>query len=360
MSTDRPITVIPPVACALVAIALLACGSGRDVGSPDGPLEYFVEIRSYDLDAPHSQPCTDAGAEGRASQRVWTISGEGQIPSLEVCTPAEPALRLPLSSIRKARLLSYDRGAANQGSFPVMLRVTPALSAEFEDLQAEAPESLLFVTHKGRSIGADSTQTPRDHGIPGGTFESPDSARSFYEGLGVPFEVVELVAPDDLAHSTRATGSACSFRESKKVPFTSAAGTDTLVVSVSGEPCSAATLTIRITSADSVVAYEYEVPYAGHTACSSNPDCAERLVRPTVEKAFTPESWPVPPFASEAERERNILDHVSRVDRSTHERLLSSGNRAFFHRTHYEEWRWVIFDPRSRAAVVVAAGGVWH
>ena len=188
----------------------------------------------------------------------------------------------------------------------------------------------------------------------------PRSARS-WTFAAVLFGAVVMSQPL-LAEPVPGSGSvpACFYRGSKQVPFTSPAGTDTLVVSVSGESCSAATFVIRIITADSAVAYEYEVPYAGHTVCSSDPDCAERLVRRTVERAFTPESWPVPPFATEAERARNILDHVSRVDRSTYERLLSSGSRALFHRTHYEEWRWVIFDRRSRAAVVVAAGGVWH
>ena len=116
---------------------------------------------------------------------MWTVSGEGLTPSIQVCTPAEASLRVTSSSIERARLLSYERGAANQGVFHVMLEVEPTVVSELEMLRDASPESFILITHRHRLIATESMLTPWDYGIPGGIFDSAVSAQRFYEELAL-------------------------------------------------------------------------------------------------------------------------------------------------------------------------------
>ncbi len=151
----------------------------------------------------------------------------------------------------------------------------------------------------------------------------------------------------------------CHYAVSRTLPFTSAASRDRLTVSISRGPCVSAKLSIVVVSSRGNVLYRYVAPFKQHVATDwDSPDLvkdAHRFVEDTASHALVPrDELPKPKPPGQAED----TDPELKVPADVYQRLISSGQPMIEHDTYYEGGRYVMFDPTTHAARVVAVWGL--
>jgi len=105
--------------------------------------------------------------------------------------------------------------------------------------------------------------------------------------------------------------------------------------------------------------YSYVAPFKKHVATQWDdpalPEEARQFVNDTASHALVARSeFPIPKPPGTAEEGEAELT----VPASVFKRLVSSGQSMLYHPTYYEGGQYVIFDPTTRAARVVAQWGV--
>jgi hypothetical protein len=154
----------------------------------------------------------------------------------------------------------------------------------------------------------------------------------------------------------------CDFSASAKGAFSSSAASDTISATVRGSPCWSGRFQIVVRGSDGRVLYEYDEPFKQHTAVHWEDDAAlleaaRELVDETVGKAFSRTSADLPPLLPPAELYEEHYTEVL-VPAEQYRTIREQRVPALFHSTHYEGWRWVVYDPAAKRALIVAAGGL--
>jgi hypothetical protein len=161
------------------------------------------------------------------------------------------------------------------------------------------------------------------------------------------------------AHAQSPADPPCQYSTGRQIAFTSPASKERLTVGIGPGACHSATLSIVVTSPQGKVLYRYAAPFNRHVAIQWDdpglPDEAREFVDNTTAHALVPkENLPDPAPKGEAdEGQAELL-----VSASVYKRLVSSGQPVLYHPTYYEGGQYVVFDPATRAARVVARWGV--
>jgi hypothetical protein len=172
---------------------------------------------------------------------------------------------------------------------------------------------------------------------------------------------VLCIAQVDSAAADAPEYPSCHVEQQSLIAFSTASPTDTLKVKIVGTPCYKGRLTISITSANGVKLYSYAAGFKRHTAVQwDDPDMpkiavelAKRIVAPTY-KSTTAD---LPPWLPKTDYDEQTNERPA-LPRKFYERVRTQRLPIFQHPTHYEEWQGVIFEPKSKKAVVIVTGGV--
>jgi hypothetical protein len=151
----------------------------------------------------------------------------------------------------------------------------------------------------------------------------------------------------------------CQYTVSRQVSFTSPTAKNQLTVSIGPGACHSAELSIVITSARGEVLYRYVALFKKHVVTQwddpSLPEDAREFVNETASRALIPRSE-VPSPKARGQTEEGEAELTVPVP--VYKRLVSSGQPMLYHRTYYEGGQYVVFDPVTRRARVVALWGV--
>jgi hypothetical protein len=152
----------------------------------------------------------------------------------------------------------------------------------------------------------------------------------------------------------------CHMHKSRDVSFRNGTSKDVLEVSIGTGPCYAATLTVVLRSHVGEVLYSYVAPFKRHTAIHwEDPDLgkeAARFVEELVANGVG-SSASLPPYLDPSAYYEENYGEV-RVPRQTYETLRGKPRPMFEHATHYEGWRYVVFDQTKGEAIIVLSGGL--
>ena len=150
----------------------------------------------------------------------------------------------------------------------------------------------------------------------------------------------------------------CNISKSSLINFRNSKIRDTLLVSIKGEPCYKAELTIRILTNNNEILYNYKQPFEKHVAIQwDDPlladvanDFIDRLLKNNIELASS-----LPPFsASEIPDNKPIgFEYTIKVNEKTYGNIVASNKPVFRHLTHYEEWRYIVYDAKSGKGIVI-------
>lgn len=153
---------------------------------------------------------------------------------------------------------------------------------------------------------------------------------------------------------------ACHVAKTEEIYFRSYREKDVLAASINGNPCYEAILNITIKTRGGRHLYLYEAPFKPHVAIhwedlrvpKDPQDFLNFLFKEGMKRRQD-----LPPFISDedfAERYNNRLE----VGQKSYERLRRAQKPMFWHLTHYEAWRYVVYDEKEQKGIVVASGGL--
>ena len=151
----------------------------------------------------------------------------------------------------------------------------------------------------------------------------------------------------------------CQSSVSRQIAFASRTAKDSLTVSIGPGACHSATLSIVVTSSRGKVLYRYVALFKKHVATQwddpERPQLARDFLNETASHALVSKGdRPVPKPADQAEEG----DAVLTVPAPVFARLASRGQPMLYHPTYYEGGQYVVYDPATRTARVVAQWGV--
>jgi len=153
---------------------------------------------------------------------------------------------------------------------------------------------------------------------------------------------------------------ACHIAKTKSIDFRNYTEKDVLFVSIEGTPCYEAKLKITIKTRQGQTLYHYEAPFKPHIAVhwadlevpKDPQDFIDRLFREGPKR-----SQDLPPFVSNKDFED---DHNSKleVDPKLYEQIRRARRPIFWNLTHYEEWRYIGYDDKTKKGIVIVSGGL--
>jgi hypothetical protein len=151
----------------------------------------------------------------------------------------------------------------------------------------------------------------------------------------------------------------CQYSTERFVPFVSLTSKDRLTVSIGPGACHSAELSFVITSEMGKVLYRNVAPFKEQTATQwdhpSLPEEARQIVNDLASNAFVPKNK-FPKYKPQDQLMEG--DPTITVPLAVFKRLTSNGQPMIYHPTYYEGGQYVMFDPVTHAARVVAVWGV--
>ena len=171
--------------------------------------------------------------------------------------------------------------------------------------------------------------------------------------------VASLALQTTGAQAQQTSDPRCQSSMSRHVAFASRTAKDNLTVSIGPGACHSATLSIVVTSSRGKVLYSYVAPFKRHVAIQWDdpelPQLARAFVQETASHALVLKGdRPVPQPADQAEEG----DAVLTVPAVVYARLVSGGKPILYHLTYYEGGQYIVYDPSTRTARVIAQWGV--
>ena len=166
---------------------------------------------------------------------------------------------------------------------------------------------------------------------------------------------IALAIAANAAHAEGPADRSCEHSASRLIPFEAPTASDLLIVAIGPGPCHLASFSFTVTSHEGTVLYRYVSTFKQHTTMQwDDPgliDEARRLVEDTASQALVARSEIPAPMVPEADKEGDV---VLAVPASVYERLLDSGQPMLVHSTYYEGTMFVMFDPVTNSARIVA------
>lgn len=151
----------------------------------------------------------------------------------------------------------------------------------------------------------------------------------------------------------------CQISVSRQIPFSSTAAKDRLTVSIGPGACHTAELSVIVVSSSGKVLYRYVAPFKKHVSTQWDdpalPNDAHQFVKETAANALVPIGKR--PIAKPKDQIKEGDAEIT-VPLALFTRLTSSDQPMLYHPTYYEGGQYVVFDPASRKAKVVARWGV--
>ncbi len=150
--------------------------------------------------------------------------------------------------------------------------------------------------------------------------------------------------------------SPCEYSEARSGHFSSEESNDTLLVSVSGNPCYAGYLQVVIKNSGSTVVYEYSTSIRGLTAPPHTDDALQAYVRSwvadTIERAFSQTSDSLRPFKEISWREEAL------VSETKYEAIRKRALPTLSHPAGEEGWLVIVADPSTGSIIPVLGGSM--
>lgn len=153
----------------------------------------------------------------------------------------------------------------------------------------------------------------------------------------------------------------CDVTKETQVNFSTSAATDRLSISISGQPCYEASLSITITAQDGRQLYSYEAPFKSHIAIQwDDPGIdadAEKFAVELFDDYRFGMTSDLPAWLPEDDYYESNYQ-VVQIERDYYEVLRENQWPTFSHPIHYEGWKVIAFDRGKNESVVVSEGGL--
>ncbi|UTA48536.1 hypothetical protein L1F30_03075 [Simiduia sp. 21SJ11W-1] len=156
---------------------------------------------------------------------------------------------------------------------------------------------------------------------------------------------------------------ACDVTRTAKVAFTGQQATDTLTVTVAGDPCREATVVLRINNKDGREVYLYEGLLLEHLPFVVHEPELEPLVGFFAEKVirdgFIRRTNDLPPWAP-VEQYYDSTNDIIVVSEQVYNGLRGMKKPIFWHAAGDATWVHVVYDGRSQYGRIIMRGGVFR
>jgi hypothetical protein len=168
---------------------------------------------------------------------------------------------------------------------------------------------------------------------------------------------------DDINKTKDANLPSCKIEKIIPINFKNVKSNDKLYISVIGSPCYKAILTIKIISEDNKVLYEYIQPFKKHVATQwDDPNLvadANNFVNHLI-KNHSVSASNLPPFSSsEAEAETPVgFEYTITINKEFYKNIIKSNKPIFSHPTHYEAWRYIVYDEKINKGIIILEAGL--
>ena len=154
----------------------------------------------------------------------------------------------------------------------------------------------------------------------------------------------------------------CNVERTAQIYFSSTSTTDALRVSVKGAPCWEGMASISITNKKGEIIYRRDQRFKSLNAVQWDdpiqPDLAKEFVNHTIEKGMVGDSSQLPPWEGKGDDfyEKNSTSPT--IDTARYEALRKMKLPVFYHQTHYEGGRHLVYDPKQKVVVIILEGGL--
>ena len=174
------------------------------------------------------------------------------------------------------------------------------------------------------------------------------------------FVLVALCTAPALSGAQAPSYPACRIEKQGPVAFSATNSTDTLKISVIGNPCYLGLLTIEITSPSGAMRYKYSADFKRPTAVHWDADDMPQIAEDLVNRILALQKWTTSGLPPWLPKSRYYEQHYQTIEisRERYNSIRKLSLPLFSHPTHYEEWRTVFYDAGKKRAVVVLTGGV--
>ena len=150
--------------------------------------------------------------------------------------------------------------------------------------------------------------------------------------------------------------SPCEYSGERSGRFSSKESSDTLIVSVSGNPCYEGKLHVTIKNSNSTVVYEYSTSIRGLTAPPDTDEAPHEYVRSwvkdTIAGGVSRTSDSLPPFEEISWRENAM------VPEAEYEAIRKRALPTLSHPAGEEGWLVIVADPSTGSIVQVLGGSM--
>lgn len=149
----------------------------------------------------------------------------------------------------------------------------------------------------------------------------------------------------------------CRINQIRNINFQSPTSNDVLEVSIGEGPCYTATVTLVVRSEYGEILYYYVAPLKRLVKIGWDDDAddtAREFVDDFMHKAIRSTS-DLPQYLAPNDY-YNKYDGEIKVPRAVYERLRQGNQAMLYHPTYYEGWRDVIYDAKTKQAVIVVDG----
>lgn len=168
-----------------------------------------------------------------------------------------------------------------------------------------------------------------------------------------------LVAVSHIVRAEPVVAPTCEQSVERPVSFVSPSSRDKVTVAIGSGPCYSARLEITLTSEQGKVLYAYSAPFKHHIAeqwdALDLPRSASEFVLYTAEHGIVGGSDIPNPLPRGRATESNPFE--LQIPIAEFKRLIKAGQPVFRHATYYEGGRYVMFDFKSKKAIVAIVWG---
>ncbi len=156
---------------------------------------------------------------------------------------------------------------------------------------------------------------------------------------------------------------ACTYSQSKKVWFSNQTSKDTLSVSVIGNPCSKAIVSITVINASGKAIYNYSGEFIQHMPyLIYEPELnqlVQAFVKKILEEATNITTADLSPYTNVEQFYEDTNNFVI-IGIGQYEELRKQTLPVLWHTTGDSTWVDVVFDPRSKQSRVIMRGGIFQ
>ena len=176
----------------------------------------------------------------------------------------------------------------------------------------------------------------------------------------VPSNMLILLLCSFTSHFTVA--SACHYHQESPIAFTAQDHKDTLHISVDGDDCDHAELTLQVITASHQIVYDFHLPLqemlpmalSGSTLEAFIPTYINRLLKESTSRS----SQDLIPYTDPVDFYQNTNDFVT-IDPQAYDVLRHLNQAVIWHTTGDSSWVHVVYDGKEDKSMVIMRGGIF-